>query len=63
MLRPTKIVSKTCVIACKQITYLPKIWVMTALQSESLTFQIETTHFQFQNAVFVMPNNSECVKE
>jgi len=51
MLRPTKIVIKTCIIACKQIIYLPKEWVMTSVQFKTLTFQIETMHFQFQNAV------------
>jgi hypothetical protein len=63
MLRPTKIVSKTFIIACKQITYLPKKWVMTSVQFKNLKFHIETMHFQFQNAVFFMPNNAECVKE
>jgi len=63
MPRPTKIVSKTCIIACKQITYLPKKWVMTSSQFKILKFHIETMHFQFQNAVCVVLNNVEGVKE
>ena len=63
MPRPTKIVSKTSIIACKQVTYLPKKWVMTSFQFKILKFHIVTMHFQFKNAVFVMSDKAECVKE
>lgn len=63
MLRPTKIVHKTCIIACKQITYLPKKWVMTPVQFKTLNISNRNNALRFSKCCICMHNSAECVKE